>query len=126
MLLIHETLNCLTKRKIMAIMDIRQVFYRIQLSEDVEELPTICTCYGSFKFKVIPFGLWNEPASVQRYIDSVLSTLLEDFDTAYIDNILIHCENIKEMRDTSIKLLKLSKLQACRSTLRTPEPSRNG
>jgi predicted oxidoreductase len=42
---------------------------------------------------VLPFGLCNGPATFQRYINKVLHDLLDDFCTAYLDDILIYSED---------------------------------
>ena len=43
--------------------------------------------------KVVPFGLTNGPATYQRYMNDVLFDYLDDFCTAYLDDILIYSEN---------------------------------
>jgi len=51
------------------------------------------TCYGSYKYKVLPFGLINGPATYQQYINDVLFDYLNKFYTVYLDNILIYLDN---------------------------------
>jgi len=51
--LIDETLARLAKAKVYTKLDIRQAFYRIQIDLDLEELTTFCTCYRSYKYKVL-------------------------------------------------------------------------
>ena len=70
--LIEETLARLSSAKIFTKLDVRQTFYRIRLSEEVEDLTTFRTRYGSYKYRVLPFGLCNGPASFQRFINDVL------------------------------------------------------
>ena len=41
----------------------------------------------------MPFGLTNGPAIYQRFINDVLFNYLNDFYTAYLDDILIYSEN---------------------------------
>jgi hypothetical protein len=41
----------------------------------------------------MPFGLTNGPATYQRFINDVLFDYLNDFYTAYLDDILIYLEN---------------------------------
>ncbi len=43
----------------------------------------------------MPFGLFNTPASFQHYINDVLSDYLNVFCTAYIDDILIYSDTLK-------------------------------
>ena len=59
----------------------------------LEDLTTFYTCYGSYKYKVLPFGLMNGPATYQRYINNVLFDYLDEFCTAYLDDILIYLDN---------------------------------
>ena len=46
--------------------------------------------YGLFEYLVTPFGLTGAPAIFQRYINWVLRDYLDEFYTAYVDNILIY------------------------------------
>ena len=51
------------------------------------------TRYRSYKCKVLPFDLTNRPATYQRYMNDVLFDYLDDFCTAYLDDILIYSDN---------------------------------
>ena len=51
--LIDETLAKLAKAKVYIKLNIRQVFYRIQINPKLEELTTFRTRYGSYKCKVL-------------------------------------------------------------------------
>ena len=94
--LIDETLARLGKAKIFTKLDIRQAFHRIRIHPDSEELTTFRTRYGSYKCKVLPFGLTNGPSTYQHYMNDVLLDYLDDFCTVYLDDILIYSENRKE------------------------------
>ena len=41
----------------------------------------------------MPFGLTNGPATYQRFMNDVLFDYLNDFYTAYLNDILIYSEN---------------------------------
>jgi hypothetical protein len=77
-------------------LDIRQAFHRIRIDPESEEYTTFRIRYGSYKYKVLPFGLCNRPATYQRYINDVLLDYLDDFYMAYLDNILIYLENLAQ------------------------------
>ena len=47
-----------------------------------------------YKYRVLPFKLYNGPISFQRFINSVLFNYLDDFYTAYIDDILIYLDDL--------------------------------
>jgi hypothetical protein len=67
-----------------------------------EDLTTFRTRYGLYKCKVLPFGLTNGPATYQRYINDVLFDYLDDFCTAYLDDIMIYFDNELE-HETYVK-----------------------
>ena len=52
--------------------------------------------YSIFKYKVMPFGLTNAPATFQRFINDILIEHLDDFYSAYLDDILIYSETPEE------------------------------
>ena len=58
-----------------------------------KDLIMFYTCYGSYKCKVLPFKLTNGPATYQKYMNNMLFNYLNDFCTAYLDDILIYSEN---------------------------------
>jgi hypothetical protein len=91
--LIDETLARISKAKIFTKLDIRQAFHRIRIDPQAEELTTFRTRYSLYKCKVLPFGLTNGPATYQRYMNNVLFDYLDDFATAYLDDILIYLED---------------------------------
>jgi transposase InsO family protein len=91
--LIDETLARLSKAKVFTKLDIRQAFHRIRIHPDSEELTTFRTRYGSYKCKVLPFGLTNGPATYQRYMNDILFNYLDEFCTVYLDDILIYSDN---------------------------------
>jgi transposase InsO family protein len=95
--LIEETLARFQGAKIFTKIDIRQAFdHRIRMHPDSEELTTFRTRYGTYCYRVLPFGLTNGPATFQRYINDVLMEYLDQFCSAYMDDILIYSQNLKE------------------------------
>jgi Reverse transcriptase (RNA-dependent DNA polymerase) len=93
LLLINKTLARLRKTKIFTKLDIRQAFHKMRIHPDSEELITFRTRYGVYKYKVLPFGLTNGSATFQRYINDIFFDFLDDFVTAYLDDILIYSED---------------------------------
>ena len=103
--LLDETLARISKAKIFTKLDIRQAFHRIRMDPASEDLTTFRTRYGCYKYKVVPFGLTNGPATYQRYMNDVLFEYLDDFCTAYLDDILIYSENELEHEEHVRKVL---------------------
>lgn len=92
-LLIDELMEQLGRAKIFTKLDIRQGFHRLRLAPETEDLTTFRTRYGTYKYNVVPFGFTNGPAAFQRFINETLMEYLDDFVTAFVDDLLIYSEN---------------------------------
>ena len=63
------------------------------MNPESKELIMFRTHYESYKCKVLPFGLTNRSATYQQYMNNILFDYLDDFCTAYLDDILIYSDN---------------------------------
>ena len=61
--LILETLNRLSRAKIFTKLDIISAFNRLRIREGDESLTVFRIRFGLFEYLVIPFSLYNRPAS---------------------------------------------------------------
>ena len=75
------------------------------MDPESESLTTFYTRYGAYKYKVLPFGLTNGPATYQRYINDVLFDYLDDFYIAYLDDIIIYSKDQKTHEEHIRKVL---------------------
>lgn len=91
--LISETLNNLARATIFSKFDIIHAFNRIRIKEGHEYLTAFNTRFGQFEYLVLPFGLCNGPATFQQFINCTLQDYLDQFVTAYLDDILIYSES---------------------------------
>ena len=57
------------------------------------------TRIGKYKFLVMPFGLYNAPATFQTLINKVLCKFLWKFVVVYLDNILIYLKTKEDYAD---------------------------
>lgn len=104
--LITETLSQLSHAKYYTKLDVISAFNKLRIKEG-DEWKAAFTCrYGLFEPHVLPFGLCNGPASFQTYINHALRGLLDNFCTAYMDDILIYSENLDEHRKHVKAVLK--------------------
>ena len=88
--LISETLRALSQAKWFSKLDVVAAFHKMRMAEGDEAKTAFRTRYGLFEWRVCPFGLSGAPASFQRFINRVLRPFLDDFATAYIDDIMIY------------------------------------
>ena len=72
------------------------------MKESVKNLTTFYIRYESYKYKILPFSLCNEPAFFQRYINDILFNCLDDICTVYMNDILIYSDD-SLMHDTHVK-----------------------
>jgi len=95
----------MSKAKVFIKLNIRQAFYQIRIDPRSKDLTIFRTRYGTYKYKVLPFGLTNGLAIYQRYINNVLFNYLNNFYTAYLDNIIIYSKNKLEHEEYIYKVL---------------------
>lgn len=94
--LVQQTLDRLGRSKHFTKLDIIAAFNRIRMAQGNEWLTAFNTRYGLFEYTVMPFGVCNGPGSFQGFIDDVLRQNLDNFCTAYLDDVLIYSESLDE------------------------------
>lgn len=108
--LIKETLQRLCKARFYSKFDIIAAFNEIRMRPGDEHKTAFITRYGLFEYVVMPFGLCNAPATFQSFINETLSPYLDDFCTAYMDDILVYSNTEEEHEEHVNKVLaKLDK-----------------
>ena len=96
--LIRETLNILYKARHYSKIDIIAAFNKLRVAEGEEWKTAFRTRDGLFEYTVMPFGLCRAPSDWQAFINNILREYLDQFCTAYADDILIYSDNLKEHR----------------------------
>jgi len=94
--LIDETMAQLQGAKFFTKLDIISAFNNLRMDPDSEELTTFKTRFGAYKYRVLPFGLTNGPASWQRFMNDTFFQFLDDFCSVYLDDILIYSKTYEE------------------------------
>ena len=97
--LVKETLMRLAQASIFTNLDVRGAYNLIRIKEG-EECKTACrTRYGLFESLIMPFEPTNAPATFQNFINNALAPYLDNFATAYLEDILIYSNNRQEYQD---------------------------
>lgn len=104
--LMQDTLNRIASKKYFTKLDVIAAFNRIRIAEGSEWLTAFTTRYGQFECLVMPFGLCNAPGTFQSYINDTLREFLDDFASAYLDDILIFSDTLKEHIEHVKKVLR--------------------
>lgn len=89
---IRETLATLNKACIISVVDVIAAFNAVRIKEGDEEKTAFLTRYGLYEYLVMPFGLCNAPGTFQNFINTVLRDFLDEFCSAYMDDVLIYSE----------------------------------
>lgn len=97
--LIEEVIGKIIGCKHLTRLDIIAAFNKLRMAEDSEDYTTFVTVLGAYKYRVLPFGLTNGPASFQQYINDTLFDFLNEFCQAYLDDILIYSKSRKQHRE---------------------------
>ena len=107
--LIRETLNNISQAKWFTKLDIIAAFHKIQIAQGDEWKTAFQTRYGLYEWLVTPFGLANGPSTFQKYINWTLKDFLDDFVSAYINDILIYTNGSRAEYEEQVKkvLVKL-------------------
>ena len=101
-------------------MDLHAEFHQIMVHEAHVERTAFKTKYGTYQFKVMPFGLCNAPATFQRTMDFVLQDL-RGMVGAYVDDILTGTDTLEDMvfalREVYVRWLSKSCMLTRRSVV---------
>ena len=120
--LIGESLDWLGRAKQFTQLDLTNAYHRMRIREGDEWKTAFRTRYGHFEYQVMPFGLFNAPATFQGYVNKILAEKLDIFVVVYLDDILIytkdpgqpHVEAICWVLDQLRKYSLFANLKKCR------------
>ena len=99
---IDQIYDTIGKAKYFTALDVKSGYYQIKIT-DKDTKKTVFGCrFGTFEYKVMPFGLKNAPATFQRLMNHVFKDLLDVCVKVYLDDILIFsnswAEHLKHLR----------------------------
>jgi hypothetical protein len=84
---IDDMLKTLSGCQWFSSLDLASGFWQVKLSPQDREKSMFITCFRTYEFTVMPFGLCNAPATFQHLMDTVLWDILWQFVVVYIDDI---------------------------------------
>jgi hypothetical protein len=105
--LIQETLNNIAKAKWFTKIDVSAAFHKLRINAGDEWKTAFRTRFGLYEWLVTPFGMANAPSTFQRYINWTLRKYIDNFCSAYLDDVLIYTDGTrKEHQQNTNKVLK--------------------
>ena len=109
--LIKETLHQIGRAKWYTKLDVTAAFHKIRITEGQEWMTAFRTRFGSYEWLVTPFGLANAPSTFQRYVNWVLRDFLDEFASAYLDDIIIFTDGPLSQHHSHVRAV-LDRLKA--------------
>ena len=104
--LILDLLNSPAPARIYSKINLKHTYHLVCIMEGDEPKTAFCTHYGSFKWRVMLFGLTNAPMVFQCFINEVLGNLLDICTVGYIDDILIYSDSLETHQDHMREVLR--------------------
>lgn len=101
--LIYETLRNIGQAKWYTKLDVIAAFHRIRIAQGDEWKTAFRTRYGLYEWLVTPFGLANAPSTFQKYINWALRDYLDEFCSAYMDDVLVFSSGSKEEHQEHVR-----------------------
>ena len=113
---IDETLDAIGAAKWFSTLDLASGYWQVQMDPQDVDKTAVATSSGLYRFKVMPFGLVNAPATFERLMERVLAGLQWETCMVYLDDVLhfantfeTHLEHLNEVLHRLIKAgLKVS------------------
>jgi hypothetical protein len=94
--LIKDTLNLLGKAQIYTKLDVQGAYNLLSVKDGDEHKLAFWTLYGLYGPTVMQFGTTNAAADFQDYINNATQEALDDFASAYVDEVLIYSDSEEE------------------------------
>ena len=94
--LILNLIDQLKSANIYTKFDLHAGFNNIRIASGHEGKTAFQTCYGSFKYLIMPFELTNVPATFQHFMNDIFQDMADLFVIVYLDDILIFLKNKEE------------------------------
>jgi len=103
---IDQVLDTLVGKKLFSFLDGFSGYNQIQIAPEDQDKTTFTCPWGTFAYRVLPFGLCNAPATFQRAILSIFSDLINDGLEVYMDDFTPYGDDFDPALDTLEKVLQ--------------------
>ena len=92
---VDELVDRLGSARYLTTLDLAKGYWQVPMAEGSREKTAFITPQGLFQFTVMPFGLQGAPATFQRMMDRLVSSMAE-FCVAYLDDLVIFSSSWEE------------------------------
>jgi len=102
---IDQVLDTLLGKKYFSFLDGYSGYNQIQIVEEGQEKTTFTCPWGTYAYKVLPFGLCNAHATFQRVVLSIFSDLIHDYVEVYLDDFTVYGGDFPQALENLEKVL---------------------
>ena len=103
---IDEFLDSMVGLQLFRKINLAQGYHQIRVYPEHVTRTAFQTKFGSYKFKVMPFGLCNTPSTFHRTMNDILRPC-STFAQVYVDDIVIHSTSVEEYAEHLRSVLQL-------------------
>ena len=104
---IETNLHKLSGASVYSTLDSCGAFHNMEVDPASRDYTTFVSCFGSYRFNRVPFGVCNGPSSYSRLVALVLSKLPGSFSLAYIDDVVVYSKTTDEHLEHLRQVVKL-------------------
>jgi hypothetical protein len=91
---IDDCIDKIGQAKFVSKFDLLKGYWGVPLTERAREMSAFCTPQGLFRYKVMPFGMKNAPATFQRMVNQITSDI--PGCECYIDDLIVYSQTWDE------------------------------
>lgn len=89
--------------------DLRSGYWQVSIAEEDRDKTAFSTQSGTYRFLSMPFGLCNAPATFQRVMQTILSSVLGICAFVYLDDIVVFSKSFEQHTTDLTKVFALIK-----------------
>ena len=104
--LINETLTRFSKAWIFIKLDVIATFNKVKIKASQKWMIAFNTKYEQFKYLMLFFELYKVSSTFQSYVNGSFREFLDQFVTAYLDDILMYSDNERKHEQQIFKMLR--------------------
>jgi hypothetical protein len=103
---IDQVLDSLSGKKFFSFLDGFSGYNQIKIAPQDQDKTTFTSPWGTFAYRVLPFGLCNAPATFQRAVLGIFSDMLNDSMEIFMDDFTPYGVSFQEALENLEKVLK--------------------
>ena len=104
-----DCIDSLGDARVFSTLDFNSGYWQIPVDHGDQEKTTFTTHCGTYRYKRMPFGLKNAPATFQRALDIILSGVRWQIRLVYLDDVIVFSKDQEthlDHLDTVLSLLR--------------------